>query len=232
MQKYKKVYRIKIKDLPAEERPRERLLMLGSDALSNAELLSLIISVGSKKENALNLANRLLANHDLGELSQISAIELKKLFGINDAKAAKILASIELGKRTASNNGKKRLAIESPEDLASLFMGKMQNLKKEVLNCVCLDSKCRILKNDTIAIGGLNAGSVHTREIFRTAILEAAAGIVLVHNHPSGDPKPSARDVDLTKKAARAGRLLGIELLDHIIIGDGAYVSLKEAGSF
>ncbi len=222
--------RIRIKDMPAEERPRERLARLGPSALSNAELLSAVIGTGSSKESALDLSGRLLASHDLNRLSQISVGELKKTYGIDDAKACKIIASMELGKRAASAGGKKKQKISSADDIAKALMPSMRGLKKEIMKCVFLDSKCGIIGQETITMGGLNSNTAHPREIFAPAIAEAAAGIILVHNHPSGDPAPSREDIEMTKKIAEAGMILGIEVLDHIVIGNGKYASMKELG--
>jgi DNA repair protein RadC len=218
-----------IKDLPIEERPRERLIRLGPENLSNAELLAIIIGTGSIKENVLNLANRLLTNYDIKRLSQTTITELKKITGIKDAKACQIVAAFELGKRLSIIKNLKKQII-TPSDIADLFMPSMRHLKKELLKGVYVDSKCKIIKYETIAAGGLNTNIIHPREVFKTAILEDAAAIILVHNHPSGDSIPSPDDINLTKKLKQIGKLIGIELLDHIIIGDNEYVSFKERG--
>ena len=229
MNKKSKGIKYNIKDLPKEERPRERLIKFGSENLSNAELLAIIIGTGSTKENVLNLANRLLTKYDIKKLSQISTTELKKIIGIKDAKACQIIAAFELGRRlSTSKNFKKQITM--PSDIANLFMSRMQDLRKEFLKGVYLDSKCKIIKYETISVGGLNTNIIHPRDVFKTAILEDAVGIILVHNHPSGDPTPSSDDIKLTVKLKETGKLIGIELLDHIIIGDNRYVSFKERG--
>ncbi len=227
MGKKSKNIRYKIKDLPKEERPRERLIKLGPENLSNAELLAIIIGTGSVNENVLNLANRLLSKYDIKRLSQTTVTELKKITGIKDAKACQIAAAFELGKRLSITKSLNK-QITTPSDIANLFMPRMRGLKKEFLKGVYLDSKCRIIKHENISVGGLNTNIIQPREAFKTAILEDAAAIILVHNHPSGDPTPSSDDINLTVKLKEMGKLIGIELLDHIIIGDNKYVSLKE----
>jgi len=223
----RKLRKVKLKDLPADERPRERLLRLGHDSLNNAELLALVLGTGSKKENVLSLANRLLAKYDISELSAASLPEFMHIFGISHAKACSLIAAFELGRRAQSHQ-KPKSDIANPADIANRFMPNMYNAKREALMCVCLDSKAHVIKHTTISIGSLNTNNVHPREVFRPAIEDCAAGIVLVHNHPSGDPTPSERDIAMTKRLEKAGKLLGIEVLDHIIIGNHRYVSLKE----
>lgn len=220
----------KLKDLPKEERPRERLIKNGVNSLSNSELIAIILEKGSKKENVLALSNRILTKYNIKELSYASTAELKTIFGISDAKACSLIAAFELGRRVSSFR-KEKDKIEKPEDVFNLFP-EMQNLRKEVLKCICLDSKARILKSDTISIGGLNTNNVEARDVFKSAVAESAAAMVLIHNHPSGDPTPSKDDTDLTLKVIEAGKLLGIEILDHIIIGDGKYFSFKESELF
>jgi len=220
-------HKIKIKDLPEEERPRERLIRLGPTSLSNAELIAIIMRTGNKNENVLYLANRLLTNYDLKTLSQVTVGELKKIFGIKDAKACQIVAAFELGRRPLDYIEPKQ-SVRNPRDIVNLLMLRLQNLKKEFLMGVYLDSKSRIIKYETISVGGLNTNTVHPREVFRTAISEAAAAVILVHNHPSGDPTPSKEDIKLTTKLMEAGDIMGIKILDHIIIGGSKYFSLKE----
>jgi len=229
MKKRTKNIKYKIKDLPKEERPRERLIKLGPENLSNGELLSIIIGTGSVKENVLNMANRLITKYDIKRLSQTTIAELKKINGIKDAKACQIVAAFELGKRLSIIKNLKK-QIVTPLDIVNLFMPRMRDLKKELLKGVYVDSKCKIIKHETISVGGLNTNIIHPREVFKTAILEDAAAVILVHNHPSGDPTPSSDDVELTRKLKEIGKLIGIELLDHIIIGNNKYVSFTEKG--
>jgi len=222
-------YKVRIKDIPKDERPRERLIKHGPSSLSNAELLSIIMGTGNKKENALLLSTRLLTNYTLRELSEITIGELKGISGIKNAKACRILAAVEIGKRIVSHKDSKR-SINSPEDIADMLMPEMRRLRKECLKGIHLDSKCGIIKEEVLSIGGLSTNTIFPREVFRTSIIHSAAAIILVHNHPSGDPEPSEEDIEFTRRIAEAGRLIGIELLDHIIIGDGRYVSMKERG--
>lgn len=223
-------YMVKILDLPEEERPRERLINHGPEYLTNAELLAVILRTGTRNENAINLANRLLKAYNLKQLSQASIPELKTISGIKEAKACQIVSCFELANRlhAFSDNGKPE--IQSSEDVHALVSPKLRSLKKECFKVLYLNTKNHLLKEETISIGSLNANIVHPREVFKTAILESAAAVILVHNHPSGDPAPSTDDIDLTKRMIKAGRLIGIEVLDHIIIGDGTFTSLKEKG--
>jgi DNA repair protein RadC len=217
----------KLKDLPPGERPRERLMEIGVSALSNAELLAIIIGTGSREENVLGLANRVLVNHSVSELPETSAGQLKSILGISDAKACRIKAAIELGRR-AMERGIPKKKIGSPREIAGIYFNRMRALKKEVLSGIYLDSRLNIVKQETIAVGGANANHVYPREIFMPAVREAAVALILVHNHPSGNPRPSGDDIRLTHAVRKAGRVLGIELIDHIIIGNREYVSLKE----
>ncbi|MBI4019823.1 MAG: DNA repair protein RadC [Candidatus Aenigmarchaeota archaeon] len=220
---------VRIKDIPEQDRPRERLIRCGPEALSNQELIAAILGTGSGRVNALGVAQELLARYDLQDFSQVALPDLKGTFGVSDAKACKLLAAIELGKRLASHTGK-RTSLASAEDIARMLMPRMKGLKKEVLKGLYLDSKLNLLKEETISMGGLNTVAIQAADVFRTAVSEAAAAIVLVHNHPSGDPTPSEKDIAVTKALKMAGDLLGIELLDHVIIGQERYISLKDSG--
>ncbi|MBA3044273.1 JAB domain-containing protein, partial [archaeon] len=224
--KEKTGYRFTIKELPDEEKPRERLIGFGPSALSNAELLAIILRIGNPGENVLDLSKRLLKEHDIKCLSQVTVGELKKTFGVGDAKACQIIACFELGRRAAKHTNGVKPLIKTPQDVADLLMPEMQYLKKEYFKCLYLDSKNRIIKNDTISVGSLNANIVHPREVFKAAISESAASVILVHNHPSGDPKPSRDDVEITKRLMETGEVIGIKVLDHMIIGDGRWISL------
>ncbi|MFQ5621614.1 MAG: DNA repair protein RadC [Candidatus Nanoarchaeia archaeon] len=224
------VYKLKIKELPVVERPRERLINSGPNALSDAELLAIVISKGTYKENVLDMTKRLLKKYNLGALSQITVSELKGIFGIGEAKACQIIAAFELGKRLASYTDSPSLKIESAADVVRLCGLKMRDLKKEHLKGFYLNSRKRLIKSETISIGSLDANLVHPREIFKTALAESAAGVILVHNHPSGNPTPSEEDIAITRQIAKAGKIMGIELLDHIIVSSGGFVSLMELG--
>ena len=219
-----------IKTLPLDERPREKLIKHGPRTLTNSELLAIIISKGSKKESVLTLVNRLFKKYNLKSLSRLKIANLKKQFGIGDAKACQIMACFELGRRLSSFKQDKKPVIKQAKDVAKLFIPKMNGLEKEYFKGIYLDSRKRIIKQETIFIGSLNESVVHPREIFKIALDENAAAIILLHNHPSGDPKPSNFDIEITKELVKAGNLLGIPVLDHIIIGEKKYVSLKERG--
>jgi DNA repair protein RadC len=219
-----------IKELPEGERPRERLLNNGVQALSNAELLAIILRTGTKKENVVDLAKHLLVDRDLKSMSQLSAGDLIKMFGIGEAKACQIIAAFELGRRVASNGNGEKPAMKNPQAVAEYFMPKLQILKQETFYCAYLNTKNRMIREQLISVGGLNASIVEPRDVFRGAMSEGAASIILVHNHPSGDPAPSRDDIEVTRKLMSAGDVVGIKVLDHVVIGEGKWVSLKEEG--
>lgn len=221
----------RIMDLPLCERPVERLIKYGPQCLSNSELLAVVLRSGNRNEGILSLANRMLISagglnnlldSDLGELTEIS--------GIKTAKASTIIAVGELVKRYRNFRSGDEITISSPKDCADLLMNEMRNLKKEILKAVILNTKGKVISIKDVSIGNLNSSIMHPREVFKDAIVKSGASIILVHNHPSGDPAPSGDDINSTKRAAAAGRIIGIELLDHIIIGEGKYISLKEKG--
>lgn len=219
-----------IKDMPKEERPREKLYKYGPKMLSNSELLAIIIRTGSKKNTALELSNRVLSLDQSGLefLSQSSLEELMAVEGIGRCKAAQILSAIELGKRLAAYNKQDSLQITSPLDVVNLLMEEMRNFKKEYFKIIMLNIKNKIIAINDISIGSLNSSIVHPREVFKDAIKRSSASIILTHNHPSGDPTPSRQDIAVSKRLYECGELLGIKVLDHIIIGNNKYISLKE----
>ncbi len=220
-----------LREMPAEERPREKLLSKGAEALSNVDLLAIILHTGMKHESVIHLAERLISQSDgLVRLSTLSAQELCKVKGIGVAKAVTIVAVFELSRRLAAFNGEERVVIHGPRDAASLVMPRLRHLTKEHFLILLLSTKNHVLAQPTISVGSLNASIVHPREVFREAIKYSAAGVILIHNHPSGDPLPSQEDITLTKKLVEAGNMLDIAVLDHVIIGDGKYVSFKEQG--
>lgn len=220
---------LKIMDLPVEERPRERLLRYGAESLSNSELLAIILRTGIKNENIMSLSNRLLAQSDgLNGLLSLSQEEIMSLKGIGIAKASQIIAIGELSKRFKAYKSGKQSKISQPMDVANLFMEEMKNYKEEHLRVVMLNTKNVVIAVKDVSIGSLSSSIVHPREIFAEAIRKSSASIVICHNHPSGDPTPSSEDIQVTNRLKECGKLLGIDLLDHIIIGNGVYVSLKE----
>ncbi|MFH0903629.1 MAG: DNA repair protein RadC [Methanobacteriota archaeon] len=223
-------YRLRICDMQAEERPSSRLMLKGPASLSNAELLSIILKTGSAAENAINLSQRVLSRYDLKQLSAIDVPQLMKIHGIKLAKAAQIAACFELARRLETFESTSKFKINSPEDVYWRLYPAMRESKKETFVELCLDTKNQVIREDTVSIGSLNANIVHPREVFRTALIESAAHIIVAHNHPSGDPAPSREDVDITKKLVETGKIMGIDVLDHVIIGDGRHFSMKEAG--
>ncbi|NIO00891.1 MAG: DNA repair protein RadC [Candidatus Latescibacteria bacterium] len=222
-----------VKGLPPGDRPRERLYHIGAQELSLQELLSIVIGSGSKGAGALAVAYRLLETFgDLPSLGKADLDDLKCVTGIGFARACQLAAAFELGKRLVRESGSNGALIKSPRDVARIFMDEMKHYDREHFKAAFLNTKNQVIKTATISIGSLNASIVHPREILKPAISTSAASIVLVHNHPTGDPKPSKEDIEFTKRFAKCGELIGIGLLDHVIIGAGKFTSLKERGYF
>ncbi|MBM7620454.1 DNA repair protein RadC [Bacillus tianshenii] len=220
-----------IRDYPEDERPRERLIQDGPQSLSNHELLAIMLRTGSKEESVLQLANRLLTSFEgLRLLKDASVDEMMSIKGIGSAKAVQIMAAVELGRRIHRLQYEDRYVIRSPEDAANYVMEDMRFLTQEHFVCLYLNTKNQVLHQQTIFIGSLNASIVHPREVFKEAFRRSAASFICLHNHPSGDPSPSREDIDVTKRLNECGKLIGIELLDHLIIGDQKFISLKEKG--
>ncbi len=227
-------YRLTIKELPTEERPYEKLEKYGAEILSNAELMAIIIKTGTKAETSVEVAQKILKEYgedsDLTFLHDISLEELTCIKGIGRVKAIQLKAAIQLGKRIASSASQNKVFIHSPADVSKLVMEELRYLKQEHFKILMLNIKNRVLKQNSITIGTLNASIVHPRDVFSEAIRIKCASIILVHNHPSGDPEPSQEDIEVTKRLVESGKILGIDVLDHIIIGEGKYISLKEIG--
>lgn len=225
------MHKYRIADLAVDERPRERLARLGAGALSKSELLAILLRVGIEGENVLELSNRLLGEFGgLIGLHQASFEEICSIKGLGPAKAAQIKAAIELGSRMLMEDPEVRPVIGSPEDVNALVQYDMMGLVQEQLWVLLLDTRNRVLRIEKLYAGSLNSSSVRVGEIFKAAIQRNAASLIVVHNHPSGDPKPSPEDIALTRALVQAGKLLDIELLDHLIVGLGRYSSLKEIG--
>lgn len=222
---------IMIKDVPKEDRPRERLLKLGSNHLSNQELLAILLGSGTREESVMALSHRVLMHFEgLKLLHDATIEELTAIKGIGEAKGVLMLASLELGKRMNQYKPEARYVIRSPEDGADYVMEEMRSLNQEHFVVLFLDTKNQIIHRQTIFIGSLNASIVHPREVYREAVKRSAASIIVAHNHPSGDPTPSQEDIHVTRRLVESGKMIGIELLDHLVIGDRKFVSLKEKG--
>ncbi len=225
---------ILMKDLPLEERPRERLHRYGAQVLSDAEILAVLIRTGTRAESALVLAQRILkgdgGKSGLAYVVDSSMEELSKIKGIGPAKAAQIKAAVELGRRISAYNRGQQVTITSPLDVKDLLMEEMRFLEKEHFKTILLNIKNHVISIEEISIGSLNSSIVHPREVFKPAIRRSSASVILVHNHPSGDPTPSREDVEVTARLVESGKILGINVLDHIVIGNNSILSLKEKG--
>jgi DNA repair protein RadC len=223
--------RLTIKELPLSERPRERMIKEGAAALSDADLLGVLLRTGTAEETAVQLGERiLLAAGSLAELPRFGLDEFLAIKGMGPAKAVTLLAAIELANRLSSRSRYESLTISSPADAAGLVIEEMRHYLREHFRVLLLDTKNKVLGMEEISIGSLNTSLVHPREVFRPAIRKACASVILIHNHPSGDPTPSSEDIAVTRRLYEAGRLLGIEVLDHVVIGDGRFVSFREKG--
>jgi DNA repair protein RadC len=209
---------MRIKDMTEENRPRERMQRFGAEGLSEAELLAIILKTGSRGENAIDMSNRLISRYGVDKLSELSLRELQEIKGIGPAKAMTIKVLFELNKRHAMAK-KKLTKITCAKDVYELMKEKLSDLKQEVFVVLYLDTKNHVLKEEIVTKGTLDASLIHPREVFRGAIKESAHAIIVVHNHPSGDPSPSEEDLRITSKLFDAGELLNIELLDHVIVG-------------
>jgi DNA repair protein RadC len=219
----------RISDLAVEDRPRERLAEQGAQSLNTAELLAILLRVGVKGENAVQVGQRLLNTFDgLGGLHRASFDEVKAQRGLGEAKAATLKAAIELGRRMSMLAPEERPTINSPADAAALVQYEMSALEQEHLRAILLNTRNQVLDIIELYRGSLNSSPVRIAEVFKPAIRKNAASLILVHNHPSGDPTPSADDIVLTKAIREAGRLLDLELLDHLVVGQGRFISMKE----
>ena len=220
-----------IKELPTSERPRERLLEYGVGALSTAELLAIILRTGTRDENVILLSHRILARFgNLAGMVQASTAEMISEHGLGPAKVAQLKAALELGRRMLVESPEERSQIRSPADAANLVMTEMGLLEQEQLRVILLDTKNRVLATPTIYVGSLNTSLIRVGELFREAIRTNCASLIVLHNHPSGDPTPSPEDVAVTRQIVEAGKLLDVDVLDHLIIGRQRFVSLKERG--
>jgi DNA repair protein RadC len=223
-----------VHDLPLSERPRERLLRLGSEALSAQEVLALILGRGIKDESVMLTSQKLLSR--FGNLKGVASASIEELTGtkgIGPAKAAQIKAALELSRRLESDAAEKpRPVLKSPDDVAAEVRSQLKGKKKEHFLVLSLDTRNRLINRKLVSIGSLDTSIVHPREVFKEAVSSCAASVIFAHNHPSGDPEPSKEDIELTKRLAKAGEIMGIEVLDHIIVCDRSYLSLKAKSLF
>jgi len=224
-------YQLSIKELPAHDRPRERLYYQGPAALREEELIAIILRTGTRGLSVLDLARSLLRRYGgLGGLARVGASELRGVNGLGLAKAVELQAALELGRRLAGLHPEARPQVRSPGDLANLLLPEMMFLEQEHLRVVLLNTKNQVLAAPEVYVGSLNTAVVRVAEVFREAIRQNAAALIVVHNHPSGDPTPSREDVQVTEQLVQAGALLEIEVLDHLILGQQRFVSLRERG--
>ena len=219
-----------IRELPAAERPRERLFGQGSKHLSNTELLALLIGSGTQEASAITLAGRVLAmtEYGLSALKGASPEELLSIKGIGEASASRILAAAELGARIASETPYGRQRIFGAEDVYKMFVTEYSGEKQEIVTALMLNAKYEVIGRETISKGGIVTALVEPRDVYRPAVKRGATGVILIHNHPSGDPTPSEDDLAATEQIEKAGELIGVKLIDHIIIGSGRHASLRD----
>lgn len=221
----------KISRWPKKERPREKLLQQGPQALTEAELLGILLGKGTRRKTAIDLARELLDEYEsLQKLFSRSPSELMKVKGIGSAKAAVLFAAFELVRRLQSQRGIPNPSFKRSSEVANHYLPLMRDLRKEVFRVLLLNRANRLIKEVTISEGTLDASIVHPRDVFREAIIETAAGIILIHNHPSGNPSPSEEDLRITQQLVESGRLLGIKVYDHIILAGESYRSLADEG--
>lgn len=218
-----------IREMHSSDKPRERLMAYGPDKLTNQELLAIIINSGSREASSLTLANRIIKDmKSIRDLRDVTYQELTNVSGIGEAKAVTILSVIELAVRMHSHSLEEDVFIKSPEDVSNLLMEQMRYYQQEHFVVLFLSTKNMVIHQETMFKGSLNSSIVHPREIYKSAVKRSAAAILCVHNHPSGDPTPSREDIEVTKRLKECGELIGVDFLDHIIIGAGKYLSLKE----
>ena len=226
---------MQIKNMPESERPQEKMIYSGASGLSNSELLALIIRTGTGDKSAIGLAEEVIsyAAENIGDLGAAEVRELTEIDGIGDAKACSIVAAMELSKRLISDRRASiRPRIQDAAQVADIMTEEMMGEKREFLMTLNLDSKMRLESKSVISIGSLDSAPVHPREVFGPAIRRGAAAVIVAHNHPSGDPSPSSKDIEATARLIEASEILGIKLVDHIIVGNGRFFSMKAEGMF
>jgi len=218
-------------EIPYEDRPRERLKAVGAEVLSVRELLAIVIGPGSGRRGAIDLAGDMVAAFgSVRALAEASVEKLSHVRGVGFTKACRIKAAIELGRRAVKARRGERKVITCPEDAAALVMEDMQQLDREHFRVILLDSKNTLISMETVSIGTVNASLVHPREVLKPALEKSATSLILVHNHPTGNVAPSREDILITRRFTKCGRILGLDIVDHLIIGDGDYTSMKESG--
>ncbi len=226
---------MQIKKMPESERPQEKMLFAGAGGLSNSELLALIIRTGTGSKSAVRLADEVIsyANEKTGGLGMAEVKELTEIDGIGEAKACSIVAAMELSRRLISTRqGEVKVRIRDSKQVAELLMEEMMCEKRELFMTLNLNSKLQVESKSVISIGNIDSAPVHPREVFGPAVRRGAAAVVVAHNHPSGDPSPSIQDIDVTKRLIKASEILGIRLIDHVIVGNGCFTSMKSEGYF
>ena len=222
---------MRMEEIPLEDRPRERLRSFGAEALSVRELLAIVVGPGSRQMGAMELAEEVVsAFESMRDIAGASVERLSRVSGMGFAKACRLRAAIELGKRAVKAGRGERRTVRCPEDAAGLVMEDMKNLDREHFKVILLDSKNAVISVETVSVGTVNASIVHPREALKPALEKSATSMILVHNHPTGNVSPSREDILITRRFEKCGRILGIEIVDHLIIGDDDYKSMKESG--
>ncbi|MFZ1946918.1 MAG: DNA repair protein RadC [bacterium] len=218
-------------EIPTEDRPRERLRTLGAEVLTVRELVAVVIGSGTRQRGAIEVAGDVVGAAGLvRELARVSVEKLATVKGVGEAKACRLKAAIELGRRVAKATRPEVKSVRCPEDAASLVMEDMKHLDREHFTVILLDSKNAVISIEKVSVGTVNSSLVHPREVLKPALEKSATSIILVHNHPTGNVSPSREDVMITRRFEKCGQILGIDVIDHIIIGDGNYRSMKESG--
>ncbi len=221
----------RIQDMNEDERPRERLLQYGVSALHNRELLAILLGTGTSGASALTTADEILRSKPgITSFHDIRLAELTAVKGVGTGKAATIMAAIEFGKRVHQKTSYEAVAVRDPEAVANLFAFDLRNKKKEEFWILLVDVKCKAFQKELISVGTLNQSLIHPREVFQIAIRQSARGIILVHNHPSGDPTPSPEDHQITERLVETGKIIGIDVMDHVVIGKDDYYSFRQYG--
>lgn len=218
-----------LKDIPTDEQPREKLIKYGVLSLSNAELLAIILRVGNRNQSVLELSRKILEKFSIKDLSEITPEQLSQFDGIKTAKAAQVIACFELARRLASYREEK-IVVANSKDIADLLMPELRYKTKEHLIGIYLDKRNHVIRKEIITIGILDSSPVHPREVFVPAIQSSSKSVIIAHNHPSGSIAPSNEDIQMTKRLVQAGKIIGIEILDHIIIGENDFFSFKDKG--